>query len=133
MKNNVLFFGAILFLLLVAFSSCGKHDHKDNEAPTVTMTSPAEGAVFNTADSILFLAFATDDEDLHSGRISIVRTSDDYLLAAKSLYAHAMKSYDVNDKLLVTVSQTTAAKAIVQFEDHDGKVTTKEANITINP
>ena len=124
---------AILVTIIIAISSCGKHDHKGNEAPTITMVSPAEGAVFNSADSILFVASATDDEDLHSGRITIVRSSDDYLLAAKTLYAHAMKSYEVNDKLLVTVTQTTAAKAIVQFEDHDGKVTTKEANITINP
>jgi hypothetical protein len=126
----------LLFIVFSFIASCKKkeHDHGSNKVPpVVTVTSPTEGAVFNTADSIHFIGYATDDADLHSGRLSIVRKLDDYILLAKSLYAHQYKEYFVDDKLKVEVTAVTEAKAIVQFEDHDGNVTTKEVNITINP
>lgn len=133
--NSRNLFVVVLITGFFVISACKKPTDSDSSkvASVVTVVSPAEGAVFSTTDSILFSGNASDNEDLHTGRISITRNSDGYLLVAKTLYVHSIKSYDYNEKLQVTVTQATPVKAVIQFEDHDGNVTNKEVNITLNP
>ncbi len=68
-----LYFSAIFFAAIIAFSGC-KKDDQDNEKPTITLNSPVEGEVIlaGTDTSIICLnAVFSDDVQLKEYKINI--------------------------------------------------------------
>ena len=120
-------------LLIALFLVGCKDPKKDNQAPNVSITSPVNGQSVLATDSFTFSGTASDDEDLHTGKLEIFLASNDSLLARKNVYVHQKVSYDFNEKFKISFAVATDVKARAKFEDHDGSVTTKEILFRITP
>lgn len=120
------------FLILLFVVGC-KDPKKENQAPSVSITSPVNGQSVLATDSFTFSGTASDDEDLHTGKLEILLASNDSLLARQNLSVHAKVSYDFNQKFKLSFPSSTDVKARAKFEDHDGAVTTKDVLFRITP
>ena len=119
-------------VLMISFSSC-KKTGESKIAPEVTILAPMMGQVFQAGDTIYFQGTASDNEDLHEGKLEIIKTADNSALASKNEYVHATKSYTFDGRFSVPVTSETNAIARATYEDHDGNQTVKEVAITLKP
>lgn len=131
MKKTFLAISAIA--LFASFSACKKTEGKVDSSPKVTIKTPTVGQNFAAGDTIYFTGTASDNEDLHEGKLEILLASNDSVLASKNEYVHAVKSYDFDGRFLIPVSSTTETKARATYEDHDGNRTVREVNIVLKP
>ena len=126
----------ILLLCIVCtttFFACTKHSG-DVEEPipiaTLTFSSPTEGAVYHTGDSVLVQGLAAASADMHGYEISI-KNADDTAVVYYSKHIH-----DHGDTLLINQGwkDTLTTTASLQLEvtlilDHDGHTATKSVGI----
>lgn len=131
MKNSFLTISAIT--LLVSISACKKTENPVDTSPVVTISTPTAGQNFAASDSIHFTGTASDNEDLHEGKLEIIQASNDSVLAYQNEYVHAKKSYNFDGRFLLTVATSTPAIARATYEDHDGNRTVREVNIVLKP
>jgi len=127
------FLAITAFALFVTFSACKKTEGVVDTSPKVTILTPTEGQNFATGDTIYFTGTASDNEDLHEGKLEILLASNDSILASKNEYVHAVKSYDFDGRFFIPVASTIDAKARATYEDHDGNITVSEVRIVLKP
>lgn len=131
MKNSLLFLSAIA--LLISVSACKKTEGTVDTSPVVTISTPTAGQNFVSTDSIHFTGTASDNEELHEGKLEIIQASNDSVLAYQNEYVHAKKSYSFDGRFLIPVTTSTSAIARATYEDHDGNRTVREVNIVLKP
>lgn len=130
MKNLILAIFAIA--LIESITSCKKTEDTV-DAPFITIWTPTVAQNFVAGDTIHFTGNAGDSEDLHEGKLEIVKASNDSVLAFKKESVHAVKSYDFDARFSIHVAAETNAIARATYEDHDGNRTVKEVNIVLKP
>lgn len=120
---------AFLCLMVIAVQSC----KKKNEAPVVTIQEPMVGDTIVSGGELHFQGTASDDNELHEGKLEVLRATDDSVLLRATLTVHALKSYTFHEHFDILTTVPMAAKARATFSDHDEAITVKEVAVQLMP
>jgi len=124
MKSKLLL--GILFALFT-FASC----HKDKDKPELTVTSPSDGSMFNSAINI---TGTVTDKSLHEMSLKITRDADAVVLFEKELSVHDLTSYNFNETFApAAVSVSTPVTLTIRVEDHESNETVKTISFKLIP
>jgi hypothetical protein len=129
MKTQKSILIALLCIAFVAVQSC----KKKNEAPVVTIEEPMLGDTIVSLGELHFQGTASDDNQLHEGKLEVLRASDDSVLLKATLTVHALKSYAFHEHFDILTTTPIAAKARATFSDHDEVTTVKEVAVQLMP
>lgn len=125
-------------LLAILFFACTKHAGDVEEEPfptaTFTLSSPVEGAIYRSGDSILIQGLAISTDVIHGYDITIKNAAD------TTVTYFANHIHDHNDTIAIHQKwkNTLTASANLQVEvtltlDHDGHTSSKKAGVkTVN-
>jgi len=129
MKTKHILAVALLCLIVIAVQSC----KKKNEAPVVTIEEPMVGDTIVSGGELHFQGTASDDNELHEGKLEVLRAADDSVLLSATLTVHALKSYAYHEHFDILTTTPMAAKARATFSDHDEVTTVKEVTVQLMP
>jgi len=123
---NKLFFKFLLAAAFLSFTACHKHEHDENDkqAPQLTITKPAEGAVVQGAVQIALAV--TDDIGLHYMTVVVTRDSDGSEAYKQEVDVHDKTSYNFDKSFTPTgLTAETSMTLTVKAEDHGENQTVK--------
>jgi len=132
----------ITLLLAVAvlnFFSCKKSDPvTDNSgAPTLSITSPAQGAVLDSVVHITGVAQAPSTDDahlLHELSLTVKKASDNTIVWTSIISVHDDYTYNIDTSLIIPRAGVSVNYVLnAQVVNHIIKYGTQNVNFTINP
>ena len=126
MKHNLPY--VLLLSLLAPLAAC-EHE-AELPAPhlppvaTITFSSPAEGAVYRSGDTVTIEALAASTQDIHGYTVSINKAADTTTYYFLDLHAHN-DSLAIRHQWVDTLTVPTALEARITIVlDHDGNTLT---------
>ena len=115
---------------LWTISSCNKN--KNQEDIKIEILSPADGAVFNSGDTLALKVTASDNDDLHEMKLEIRQGAN--IALGLYPYVHAIKSYTIDTLIVIPpVSGTQIYSLEAAAEDHESHTAEDIISITVNP
>jgi Bacterial Ig domain len=108
-------------------------DNNDLVAPVISITTPGEGQVFNTGNTITVSGKVTDAGGLYRGSIRITNDANGSLVKEQLYEIHGMQLYNFNITHLTAVTTLSDYTVTVRFEDHGLNVTTASVKVKVNP
>ncbi|MCS6933575.1 MAG: DUF4625 domain-containing protein [Chitinophagales bacterium] len=126
MKNIIIIFTVAAALMTGALLSC----QKKSEAPSVTITSPANNATIYLGDSLHIEGKLSDDESLHEAAIRVMAPSGDTVMAEYPS-VHDLKTYTFHYHYKPLVTGVFLLQVVA--EDHDGNRTVQGRNFSVAP
>jgi hypothetical protein len=113
---------SILFSAILVIAACKKETK--TEGPSITITSPVNGTMYNNGDSVL-VAFTITDPDMHSYDYLLINTSIDDTFASID-ETHVHDNVIFSQKFLMPSSSQITLE--VNAEDHSENATTKSVS-----
>ena len=129
MKRYTLFAVYGLLSAIMVLPACSKSSDNDPQQPVISITAPSKGQEFANGSTLNIQGSVTDNA-LHEVRLRISNGSIN--LYSKTIVAHSMTSYAINENWTISVTATVNAIVTVEAEDLAGHVVNKTVNITIN-
>ncbi len=117
---------AVVTTIAFTVFSCGK---KENQAPVITITKPADNDTITIPDSLHMEGTITDDKSLHEMSVLVIGATGDTSFQEKP-YVHNLKTYKIRYDFFPSVAGTYTLQVTAQ--DHDSKSSTATRNITVN-
>jgi hypothetical protein len=124
----------VLFFILFC-CACQKKDNTTPDAGKVaiTVTSPQQGMVYKSNDSVSITASVSYPAELHGYEVMITDTATGTILYDKAEHTHTDK-FVINEKWACTVAKTTTMKfTLSTVVDHAGTVAKKELFFDVKP
>lgn len=123
-----------LFFMLFSFG-CQKKDDTTPDAGKVviTISSPQQGVIYNSNDSVDITASVSYPTELHGYEVTITDTATGTILYDKAEHTHTDK-FAINEKWACTVAKITTMKLTLStVVDHAGTVAKKELFFDVKP
>lgn len=99
---------------------------------SVEIQSPADGAVYQSGDTIQLKVYARDNADLHEMSLEIKQGAN--ILLGMYPYVHATLVHTVDTPIILpVVASATQLLMDANARDHDGNSAQDVISITINP
>lgn len=127
--NRIKQTGLVVAVVMVGWlASCSK----ENKAPVINWSSPADSTVVNTPDSVHLKGTITDDRSLHEVYIAIARDSATDTIFKLEPYVHDLKVYNYTANYFPDSAKTGNYTLLVTATDHEGGYTVLTRRIYIN-
>ncbi len=122
MQKTILLFSLVMLVVFIGYNK------KENKAPELTITSPAEWQSFPLGSTVPITGTATDDNALHECNIAVTNHMGDTVYSNFPT-VHAQQSFTLNYSF--TAVDTGVHHLTVLFEDHDEAQVSKTVIFTV--
>jgi hypothetical protein len=120
----------VFVLFIMAFAACKKETA--GEEVSVEIQAPANGAVYQSGDTVQLKVYARDNEDLHEMSLEIKQGNN--IMLGMYPYVHALSTYTIDTLIILpTVASSTPLSVEAKARDHESHSANQTINITLNP
>jgi hypothetical protein len=126
----------IIVAMVITMASCSKTEVTSNDYPILTFVTPAQNQTI-TGQSIHIVgtaqASATDDAHLlHEVALTIKTLPDSSVIFMHVYYIHALKTFDIDTTVNLSVSSGTGLILLGQVTNHMENITAKQVAFKVN-